>query len=108
MIRVANIAAGDVTGVRGSDSEKRVVKHLENSIKQKIAKSGLEMGGRTIEVKVITAGGAGGGLGSAAAVRGDDPLLDNVHTAEEKQLQGMVYNLMVSQALLLFKTLLCP
>ena len=97
---MANIAAGDVTGVRGSDSEKRVVKHLENSIKQKIAKSGLEIGGRTIEVKVITAGGAGagGGLGSAAAVGGDDMLLDNVHTAEEKQIQGMVYNLMVSQA----------
>ena len=76
------------------------MKHLENSIKQKIAKSGLEFGGRTIEVKVITAGGGGlpGTGGGSASIGGpdDDLLLGNVKSEEEKQLQGMVYNLMVS------------
>jgi len=95
VIRVSNLAT-DATKVRGvahSDSEKRVVRHLENSIKQKIANSGLEFGGRTIEVKVITAG-----PGSSLAGKGDMLLSDSSSGAqsdEEKQLQGMVYNLMV-------------
>ena len=89
-----------VRGLSQSESEKRVVKHLENSIKQKIAKSGLEFGGRTIEVKVITAGGGGlpgtGGGSNSIGGPDDDLLLGNVKSEEEKQLQGMVYNLMVS------------
>merc|ERR1719295_1843374 len=99
IIKVTNLDSSKVRGLSQSESEKRVVKHLENSIKQKIAKSGLEFGGRTIEVKVITAGGGGlpGTGGGSTSIGGldDDLLLGNVKSEEEKQLQGMVYNLMV-------------
>jgi len=87
------LESSKVRGLGGqSESEQRVVKHLENSIKQKIAKSGLEIGGRTIEVKVITAGGGAIPANLDANAMAE---LGGGATEDERQLQGMVYNLMV-------------
>ena len=40
--------------LKDSPSEKRVIKHLERAIKDKLFKAGLDTGGRQIEVKFIT------------------------------------------------------
>ncbi len=76
-----------------SPSEERVIKHLESAIKEKLEHSGLDTGGRQIEVKLITAtsypgGGENGDL--------DNQLDGDVQADEARQIQHMIYNLMVS------------
>lgn len=93
-IKVTNFSPSAVSGLKDSASEQRVVKHLENAIKDKLAKSGLDTGGRQIEVKLVTAT-----IPNAAHNDADtfvDLQRDQYATAEEaKQFQHMIYNLMV-------------
>ena len=71
----------------GTESESRVIKHLESAIKDKLEKSGLDTGGRQIEVKVIT----------TAGIPTDDVTAGLAEeTDEARQIQHMLYNLMVS------------
>ena len=119
-----NADSANVRGLENTDSERRVVKHLESAIKEKLSQSGFDTGGRQIEVKVITATGLpfgkkskmfgakslngangvssllGDALGMAAGdnVKDDDNIddMDDLGSEEEeKQLQNMMYNLMV-------------
>merc|ERR1711963_953102 len=119
-----NADSANVRGLENSDSEKRVVKHLESAIKEKLSQSGFDTGGRQIEVKVITATGLpfgkkskmfgakslngangvstllGDALGFAAGDNEkDDDNIDSMDDLgseeEEKQLQNMMYNLMI-------------
>merc|ERR1711963_627474 len=119
-----NADSANVRGLENSDSEKRVVKHLESAIKEKLSQSGFDTGGRQIEVKVITAtglpfgkkskilgskslNGAGGvssllgealGLAAGDNANDDDEMNDLEGLGsqeEEKQLQNMMYNLMI-------------
>jgi len=64
-----------------------VIKHLESAIKDKLEKSGLDTGGRQIEVKVITSSGLP-----------TDDITDGLgeESDEARQIQHMIYNLMVS------------
>lgn len=119
-----NAESANVRGLENTDSEKRVVKHLESAIKEKLSQSGFDTGGRQIEVKVITAtglpfgkkskifgskslNGAGGvssllgealGLAAGDNTKDDDEMSDLEGLGsqeEEKQLQNMMYNLMI-------------
>merc|ERR1712223_232306 len=53
-IKVTNFGASGATALKDSPSEKRVIKHLERAIKDRLFKAGLDTGGRQIEVKFIT------------------------------------------------------
>lgn len=119
-----NADTANVRGLENTDSERRVVKHLESAIKEKLSQSGFDTGGRQIEVKVITATGLpfgkkskmfgakslngangvstllGDALGFAAGDNEkDDDNIDSMDDLgseeEEKQLQNMMYNLMI-------------
>ena len=119
-----NADSANVRGLENTDSERRVVKHLESAIKEKLSQSGFDTGGRQIEVKVITATGLpfgkkskmfgakslngangvssllGDALGFAAGDNEkDDDNIDGMDDLgseeEEKQLQNMMYNLMI-------------
>ena len=78
--------------MKDSPSEKRVIKHLERSIKEKLSKAGLDTGGRQIEVKFITTSIPAEVFGGTENVDQDDSMSGE----EAKQFQGMIYNLMVS------------
>ena len=82
-VKVANF--GSTTALKDSPSEKRVIKHLERAIKDKLAKSNLDTGGRQIEVKFIT-------TSIPAEISGDEEFGS---TEEARQFQGMIYNLLV-------------
>ena len=62
MIKVTKIPTdkAQLRGLKESASEKRVVKHLESAIKDKFRKSGIDVGDRRIEIKVVSAGEYGG------------------------------------------------
>lgn len=87
-IKVANL--GSTTALKDTASEKRVIKHIERAIKEKLSKAGLETGGRQIEVKFITAGFPTDLLGG-----NEDEKDDSLSPDETKQFQSMIYNLMV-------------
>jgi len=87
-IKVANL--GSTTALKDTASEKRVIKHIERAIKEKLSKAGLETGGRQIEVKFITAGFPTDLLGG-----NDEEQDESMSTYESKQFQSMIYNLMV-------------
>ena len=94
-IKVANL--GSTTALKDTASEKRVIKHIERAIKEKLSKAGLETGGRQIEVKFITAGFPTDLLGG-----NDEEQDESMSTYESKQFQSMIYNLMVKYFDLLF------
>ena len=94
-IKVANL--GSTSALKDTASEKRVIKHIERAIKDKLSKAGLETGGRQIEVKFITAGFPTDLLGS-----NDEEQDESMSSDETKQFQSMIYNLMVRY--LLFQT----
>ncbi len=91
-IKVTNLAAS-TTALKDSPSEKRVIKHLERSIKDKLAKAGLDTGGRQIEVKFITTSIPAEVFGGSTEAPGDSG--EAMSQEEAKQFQGMIYNLMV-------------
>ena len=81
--------------MKDSPSEKRVIKHLERAIKDKLFKAGLDTGGRQIEVKFITTSIPSEVFGGKED--GGEGVTDESMTSEEaRQFQGMIYNLMVS------------
>ena len=81
--------------LKDSPSEKRVIKHLERAIKDKLFKAGLDTGGRQIEVKFITTSIPSEVFGGKED--GGEGVTDESMTSEEaRQFQGMIYNLMVS------------
>jgi hypothetical protein len=77
-----------------------VIKHLESAIKEKLEHSGLDTGGRQIEVKLITATSYPGGGDTGDLL--DNQLDGDVQGDEARQIQHMIYNLMVR--LLIFFT----
>lgn len=93
-IKVTNYSP--TSGLKDSPSEKRVIKHLERAIKERLNKAGLDTGGRQIEVKFISntlpSDVFGGVSNDASGVTGDDTMTPE----EAKQFQSMIYNLMVS------------
>ena len=80
--------------MKDSPSEKRVIKHLERAIKNKLFKAGLDTGGRQIEVKFITTSIPSEVFG--ANENGGEGIEESMTSAEARQFQGMIYNLMVS------------
>lgn len=86
-VRVTNMSPKEaaVRALEDSPTESRVVKRLESMIKEKLTKSGLDTGGRQIEVKLVTTTMPFGNV--------DNEDLDG---DEAQQFQHMVYNLMVS------------
>ena len=98
-IKVANL--GSTSALKDTASEKRVIKHIERAIKDKLSKAGLETGGRQIEVKFITAGFPTDLLGS-----NDEEQDESMSSDETKQFQSMIYNLMVRYLYLLCQTFL--
>ncbi len=93
-IKVTNMNQNMVAGLKDSPTEQRVVKHLERAIKDKLSRSGLDTGGRQIEVKLITTAIPSemfnDATGESQADSGND-----MSPEEAKQFQSMVYNLMV-------------
>ena len=88
-------ASHGATALKDSPSEKRVIKHLERAIKDKLFKAGLDTGGRQIEVKFITTSIPSEVFGGKED--GGEGVTDESMTSEEaRQFQGMIYNLMVS------------
>jgi hypothetical protein len=80
--------------LKDSPSEKRVIKHLERAIKNKLSKAGMDTGGRQIEVKFISTTiptDVFGGEDFGGEFKGDA----SVTPEEAKQFQNMIYNLMV-------------
>ena len=95
-------ASHGATALKDSPSEKRVIKHLERAIKDKLFKAGLDTGGRQIEVKFITTSIPSEVFGGKED--GGEGVTDESMTSEEaRQFQGMIYNLMVS----FFQSLYC-
>ena len=95
-------ASHGATALKDSPSEKRVIKHLERAIKDKLFKAGLDTGGRQIEVKFITTSIPSEVFGGKED--GGEGVTDESMTSEEaRQFQGMIYNLMVS----FFQSLSC-
>jgi len=94
-IKVTNFGASHgATALKDSPSEKRVIKHLERAIKDKLFKAGLDTGGRQIEVKFITTSIPSEVFGGKED--GGEGVTDESMTSEEaRQFQGMIYNLMV-------------
>merc|ERR1712083_1030280 len=93
-IKVTNFgASGGATALKDSPSEKRVIKHLERAIKNKLFKAGLDTGGRQIEVKFITTSIPSEVFG--ANENSGDGVDESMTSEEAKQFQGMIYNLMV-------------
>jgi len=93
-IKVTNFGASGATALKDSPSEKRVIKHLERAIKDKLFKAGLDTGGRQIEVKFITTSIPSEVFGGKET--GGEGVADESMTSEEaRQFQGMIYNLMV-------------
>lgn len=92
-IKVTNFGASSATALKDSPSEKRVIKHLERAIKNKLFKAGLDTGGRQIEVKFITTSIPSEVFG--ANEKGGDGIEESMTSEEARQFQGMIYNLMV-------------
>ena len=89
-LKFKNIPTIEFKGLMGTDSEKRVVKHLEAAIKQKLSSANVDTGGRAIEVKVIT------GNPYLTKSNLDGSMGDPKLKEEQNQLQGLLYNLMVN------------
>jgi len=87
-IKVTNFSP--TTGLEDTASEKRVVKHLERAIKDKLTKAGLDTGGRQIEVKFISTTLPTDVFGGDSSNKNDEDLSND----EAKQFQSMIYNLM--------------
>merc|ERR1712080_484940 len=92
-IKVTNFGASSATALKDSPSEKRVIKHLERAIKNKLFKAGLDTGGRQIEVKFITTSIPAEVFGGTE--NGGDGIEESMTSEEARQFQGMIYNLMV-------------
>merc|ERR1712228_826766 len=92
-IKVTNFGASGATALKDSPSEKRVIKHLERAIKDKLFKAGLDTGGRQIEVKFITTSIPAEVFG--ANEEGGGGVDESMTSEEARQFQGMIYNLMV-------------
>jgi len=74
------VSVTSLAGIQSDEDTEKVVKKLEETLKDKLSKLGLETGGRPIEVKLITTQ-IPEGLGEGA--EGDDA-----------QVQGMFFNMM--------------
>merc|ERR1719510_2100601 len=87
-IKVTNFSP--TTAMEDTASEKRVIKHLERAIKDKLTKAGLDTGGRQIEVKFISTTLPTDVFGGDSSNKNDEDLSND----EAKQFQSMIYNLM--------------
>ncbi len=104
-----------VTALKESSTEAKVTKNLEAVIKQKLAKAGLDTGGRQIEVKLVTTSSLGSlgeseeteSRGLAALTGGSvDGEEKEVSDDEQHQFRNMIYNLMVGEKFVLIITIL--
>lgn len=90
-VKVTDINSA-VSGLDGTASNLKVTKRLEGMIKEKLTKSGIDTGGRQIEVKLVTSTVDLGDLGQA--LQGGGAGGGEMTGEEQQQFQNMVYNLM--------------
>ena len=91
-VRVTDLTPNRVRGLQDSSADKKVVRRLESVIKEKLVKSGLDTGGRQIEVKLVTTADYTGVADLEGLQQGDQ----TISSEEQQQFQNMIYNLMVT------------
>ena len=117
-INVAEMSASTISGLKSSSAEdqssltkvgNKVSQRLESVIKSRLAKAGLDTGGRQIEVKLVTTASFsldddndvdGQNSGIAGLFNEDESSQSGVTPEESQQFQDMIYNMMVSDRIL--------